>query len=458
MQLPSLCQDGVGRMCLVWRSVVDGYKPPEEDNEEELPKCLLRQYIIPIWKVTKKEQEAVEKQQAKEEHFRCYDAVLDYLESLAHMATAKSIRLMQNDPKKEWDIESMFLKQFRNIGCALKIIGSLDAEIEAISKESIDLSSLVPKLKIVETCSDVLQKEMCKETLLAPVVEKCNAFVTAFGKSLQLLLKGIQHSTLGKVVKFTDKFNPVAKAAEQWQMDGVGWAFEGDGSKADFVSLHACLKSFRAELPHLNAFAAHSSSNSQVKSLVSSVDKLLREGVDMCREACDVAAVVMLSGYFVSNSDLDLDTIKNHCKTLYGFDFEKLTGKLKDLFQKAEIPDAQPKEKKHKEKKEKEVKDKKGKDKDLHKVKKDKKEKKTKTKKWSHVVAAVVALCVVWWISTAGSWKWGHEVAILLLGYPWCDGYLRLEVGSEKMPVYMLVRTCACVQVCFTMFGWIHDW
>lgn len=388
--MPSLCQDGVGRICLVWRSVADSYEQPDEDNEEELPKSLLREFVIPIFKVAKQERKVVEKQAGKEEQFRCYDAVLDYLESLAHMATAKSIRLMQKDPKKEWDIESMFLKRYRNIGCALKIMGSLDAEIEAISKESINLSLLVPKLTIVETCSDVLQKDICKETLLGPLVEKCHAFVKAFDKSLQLLLKGIQHGILGKVVEFTNKFKPVVKAAEQWQMDGVGWAFEGDESKADFTSLHTCLKSFRAELPHLNTFAAHSSSNSQVKNLVSLVDKILKEGADMCREACDVAAVVMLSGYFMaSSSDLDLDTIRNHCATLYSFNFEKLPGKLKDLLQKDEKAGAKQKENKEKEKKdkkekkekkEKEVKDKKSKDKDkdLSKVKKDKKSKNKK--------------------------------------------------------------------------------
>ena len=219
------------------------------------------------------------------------------------------------------------------LGILMKAVGSLKEDEDAVGKRKGDLAFLLSKLSLFETCANLLQSKIVSVPLLATLAAQCQSFATVFSRSVRETLKTIQYSILSTMATYIEKYQKVAKAAEGWQMDGVAWAFsmdESSQSNSDFKVLHGSLKTFRAELSSLETFKTHASGNAVVKKLVDEAAVLTTAGQKLCFEAGAIAAIVMVSGFFlVSEDGLDLGTVQEHCQKIYKFDFANLPDKLR---------------------------------------------------------------------------------------------------------------------------------
>eukprot|EP00438_Fugacium_kawagutii_P000442 Skav219225 [mRNA] locus=scaffold2965:7481:10271:+ [translate_table: standard] len=390
LNLPNKKPDAITRLLLAWRSAVQAFEDVEDDVA--LIKAYLA-YAKPLLLIARSELK--NGALTKEEALVC-EAVSGYMHMLGEIASAKSMGHILQDPAKDWAFDAMVLPEYMSITSALKATGNIQDVLTEIQKTGSDFKVLVSKLGMFETCCDVCHGSRKDDPLLAPLRDKCSGFMKAFEGLVRDMLKTIQHSILSTLVTYIEKYSPVCKAAEGWEMESYQWAFDPDDhsqANSDFKCLHGALKGFRAEMPNLQTLAGHSSGNSMVKRLVDEASTLLQSGKKLCADSGVCGAVVMVSAFFiVSNPDggknVDLSSVQSHCRSMYGFEFAKLPGKLKSMvddYFKKQSSDELDKTSKKKEKKKPKEKSDKGSDKGSAKDAKHKadegKEKKSKKRK-----------------------------------------------------------------------------
>lgn len=388
--LPNLKDDAVPRLLLKWQHAMGAFEAPESDCEDSVEVHSMHLgFAKPLLAAAKDEMSHDSLSQAEKP---IVEAIVGYMDAFCKIVSAKSVKKILQDPGKSWPIEKLLMPEHMAAGSAFKAVSSLKEDEDAVKKNAGDLAFVLSKLGLFETCANLLQSKIGRDPLLATLATQCESFAATFSKSVRETLKTIQYSILNTMMTYIEKYRKVAKAAEGWEMDGVAWAFSNDESSqsnSDFKVLHGSLTAFRAELSSLETFMSHASGNSEVKKLVDEVAVLTTEGQKLCHEAGAIAAIVMVSGYFIVTEDgVHLDTVQKHCQNMYKFDFAKLPGKLKEMVTKhlKDGPDGADEGCPSKEKKDKKVAKKskdKGKEKKESKEKSadDKKSKKVKSKK-----------------------------------------------------------------------------
>ena len=346
MELPTKKSDGINRVMLAWRkSVTEFEEPDEEDAVQQI--LAYMGYGRGLAKVTQAEMSLVtSKEMQKEKPFMALLAVHNHAITLGYVGSAKSLKLMMDDPGKPWDYDQMLMTQHKPVAKALSSVSSM-ANVAAQIQSAADLMELVPKFKEVEAALSVLASKLIGDTMLKTLKEAAEGVQTSFEVAMGKMLEGCEVSFTMPIQDFIKKYRKVHDAALDWKMDAVGNLFEGDQAKKDFTDLHVKFEGAEKTLPVLEGFTDHRSSDTKMRSLLSRASHVYEVLKGAVASSKELASVVMICGYFLQPGNSDLTTILTHCKTMYGYDEGRLPTKLSKMIREkqAKVTDKKGKDK-----------------------------------------------------------------------------------------------------------------
>ena len=346
MDLPTKKSDGINRVMLAWRKSVTEFEEPDEEDEVQQILAYMG-YGRGLVKVTQAEMSLVtSKEMQKEKPFMALLAVHNHAITIGYVGSAKSLKLMMDDPGKPWDYDQMLMKQHKPVAKALSSVSSM-ANVAAQIQSAADLKELVPKFKDVEAALSVLASKLIGDTMLKTLKEAAEGVQTSFEAAMGKMLEGCEVSITMPIQDFIKKYRKVHDAAMDWKMDAVGNLFEGDQAKKDFTDLHGKFEGAEKNLPVLEGFTDHRSSDTKMRSLLSRASHVYEVLKGAVASSKELASVVMICGYFLQPGNSDLTTILTHCKTMYGYDEGRLPTKLSKMIREkqAKVTDKKGKDK-----------------------------------------------------------------------------------------------------------------
>lgn len=90
-------------------------------------------------------------------------------------------------------------------------------------------------------------------------------------------------------------------------------------------------KDAREFLPQLEGFTDHRSSDQKMRHLLSSASHALQVLKSAVANACEAAAITMISSFFISPGSYELQSCLDHCKELYCYNEDRLPVKLSKM-------------------------------------------------------------------------------------------------------------------------------
>ena len=347
MELPTKKSDGINRVMMSWRKLVTEFEEPTDEGDAVQQILAYMSYGRGLTKVTQPEMSLVtSKEMQKEKPFLALLAIHNYAITIGYVGSAKTLKLMMEDPEKDWDFDQMVMTQHRPVAKALTSVSSI-VDMAAQIQSAEDLKALVPKFKEVEAAVSILASKLIGDAMLKTLKEAAEGVQTSFEAAMGKMLEDCEGSFTMPIQDFIKKYRKVQDAALDWKMDPVASLFEGDQAKKDFTALHEKLEGVGKTLPVLEGFTDHRSSDGKMRSLLSRASHVYEVLKGAVSSAKELASVVMICGYFLQPGNSDLTTILTHCKTMYGYNEGRLPTKLSKMIheKQAKVTDKKGKDK-----------------------------------------------------------------------------------------------------------------
>lgn len=340
MPFPSLKPDPVARVMLSWQSLVNDFDEPMDDSKYETVKAFMA-YSCALSALVQKEVKQVEAGSAEEVALKSLGA---YAASLSLQCSCHGIKLVLDKPKEKWEVDKMLLPEWRPIAMMLPSLDSLEKDMNSLNESPKDFKLLASLLPLFETCAGVAASTVIEDKSLAHLKDPCKAFADKFASAILEALTNLQTSSLKVIEEFVNKFSEVSEAAGDWRMESFQWVHQGDETKKRFEKLHGAITAGQTFLVDSRPFLSLKSSHAKVKNSVREIIDFTTVLKKNLHQGRSVAGTFMVSGLFLNKEDphLDVNTIMEHCYTMYGTTLDGLPGKLKKMTAKA-IEDAKKK-------------------------------------------------------------------------------------------------------------------
>lgn len=337
---PNLKPDPVSRIMVGWQSLVNDFDEPMEDNEYETVKAFMV-YSCALSAPVQKEVKRLEAGSAEEVALASLGA---FAASLSLQCTCHGIKLILDKPKEKWEVDKILLPEWRPIAMILPSVGNLEKEMKSLDESPNDFKLFTSHLPLFETCAGVAASAVTEDKSLAHLKDPCEAFTDKFASAILQALTNLQTSSLKVIEEFVNKFSEVSEAAGDWRMESFQWVHQGDETKRRFEKLHVAITAGQTFLVDSRPFLSLRSSHAKVKNSIKEIIDFTTVMKKNLHQVRSVAGTVMVSGLFLNKEDphLDVNTIMEHCYTMYGTTLDGLPGKLKTMTAKA-IEDAKKK-------------------------------------------------------------------------------------------------------------------
>ena len=352
-----------------WQKLVTDFQVVDEDNKHEIAMAFL-DYGSSLAAIADKEinieEGALEKQTLQ--------LLRSFGKQLCVQASCYGIKLVLAKPEAKWELPKILLPEWVPIAMLSTSMDKLQQKMKALDATPNDITVLATQWDMFETCAGVIASGALKDDALVHIKDPCQTFQEKFNTMLMEALTKVHNSSVKEMVEFVSKFSEVTQAASEWRMETFNWVFQGDDTKKCFERLNSAITAAKSYLKESRPILSHKSSHGIVKNAVKEVIELVSLVKAKLHEACSVAGILMVSGLFLSKDDasMDVNTLMDHCFTMYGLTVEKLPGKLQKMTIKA-IDQAKVEKEKDKDKNDKKRK------KDKKEEKESKKEKKMKS-------------------------------------------------------------------------------
>jgi hypothetical protein len=241
------------------------------------------------------------------------------------------IKLVLDKPKEKWEVDKMLLPEWRPIAMMLPSLDSLEKDMNSLNESPKDFKLLASLLPLFETCAGVAASTVIEDKSLAHLKDPCKAFADKFASAILEALTNLQTSSLKVIEEFVNKFSEVSEAAGDWRMESFQWVHQSDETKKRFEKLHGAITAGQTFLVDSRPFLSLKSSHAKVKNSVREIIDFTTVLKKNLHQGRSVAGTFMVSGLFLNKEDphLDVNTIMEHCYTMYGTTLDGLPGKLK---------------------------------------------------------------------------------------------------------------------------------
>lgn len=331
--------------------LLKAYKPPEQSDA--VPHILAMMDLASSIAKVCSLQSAEDGQEPAGMMVAC-SALLKWATSVQKMCCAKALEIVIANPSPEvpWNYQKMLLPEYHTLAMSLQKTSGLLENLAVLKQDNPDLEERIKELSLVETVWSALKSSGMDKEDVDPMFKALKSqfteFVALYLTAAQKGLSDFQETHFPTFQKFNAQYEPVATAAEKWQMGPVAWAFtdQHDQTKESLEQVIAAKQNVECILTALKTFCGHSAGFKDLTDVISIAKEVYKNLVCLVNDSNRIAAILMIGcALYTGCSPQDAKATYDMAHSSFGVTKESLPAKMQKLLADLMKTDGDSKEK-----------------------------------------------------------------------------------------------------------------